>query len=87
MGTLVSHSQITLRDLYLCKDVQSLVPRGPIFMVYQGLISMIVKLSSSQAGLSLMSRFRICGAVHRVPQCTGPSLTDSDDTRCCINTI
>jgi hypothetical protein len=69
MGTLVSQNQITLRDLYLCRDIQSLVPLGLISMVYQGLFTAIVKLMCSQAGLSLMSRFRICGAVPHVPQC------------------
>ena len=68
MGSLFSQTQITLRDYYLCKDTQSLVPLGLISMVYEGLFSTTVKLSGSKTGLCLMSRFRICGAVPHVPQ-------------------
>ena len=63
-----SQNQVTLRGFDPRKGIQSLVTLGHIPVVYQGVFfPRTVKLSGSQAGLSLMSRFGICGAVPHVP--------------------
>jgi len=65
IGALVSQNQVTLRGFYPRKGIQSLVRLGHIRT--RGFFPRTEKLSVSQTGLSVMSRFGICGAVPHVP--------------------